>query len=284
MSASEPRFEFQRRQSAFAAYIRDPDGTSAPEGIEPRRMGIYARLVYNNIEAFLARTFGTCRSLVDDDTWHAAVRAFVREHRAQSPYFSHIPAEFLAFVERAEEVRASLPPFSLELCHYEWTKLALDLAPDIPWEFDGNAIADTDLVALSPLARLLEYAFPVHAIDAQCADAKPTLLVAWRDRHDMVRAMRVNSATMRLLQSIGEGRPAGACLDDVAAAMPARRDTGAVRQAAASMLARLHRQDVVLRPADSGHDRAPGSAPARNRSLPLDSKRSKPLVSKHLDE
>lgn len=277
MSASEPRFEFQRRQSAFAAYIRDPDGTSAPKGIEPRRMGIYARLVYNNIEAFLARTFGVCRSLVDDDTWHAAVRAFVREHRAQSPYFSHIPAEFLAFVERDGEVRASLPPFSLELCHYEWTKLALDLAPDIPWEFDDNAIADTDLVALSPLARLLEYAFPVHAIDAaQCADAKPTLLVAWRDRHDKVRAMRVNSATVRLLQSIGEGRPAGACLDDVAAAMPARRDTGAVRQAAASMLARLHRQDVVLRPAGSGATRALGTAPARNRSLPL--------VSKHLDE
>ena len=254
---SESPLEFQRRQHAFAAYIRDPDAAPAPEGIEPRRLGIYARLVYNNVESFLARTFAVCRSLVDDDVWHAAVRAFLREHRAQSPYFSHIPAEFLAFVEDAAAVRASLPPFSPALCHYEWTKLALDLAPDVPGAFDDDAIADTDVVAVSPLARLLEYPFPVHAIDpAQRADgpearppaAKPTLLVAWRDRHDKVRAMRVNAATMRLLQSVGEGRPAGACLGEVAAVLPAKADPAAVRQAGLAMLSRLHRQDIVLRP------------------------------------
>lgn len=274
---SESPFEFQRRQRAFAAHIRDPDAVAVPEGIEPRRMGIYARLVYNNIESFLARTFTICRSLVNDDTWHAAVRAFLRQHRAQSPYFSHIPAEFLAFVKGAEEVRATLPPFALELCHYEWTKLALDLAADASCRFDDDAIAATDVVALSPLARLLEYAFPVHAIGtkppAQTPAATPTLLVAWRDRRDQVRAMRVNPATMRLLQSIGDGRAAGACLEEVAAVLPARSGPGAaqVRRAGLSMLVRLHRQDIVLRPAGSGREPAPGG-PRQDPPTPLVSK------------
>lgn len=256
MSQPRPQFDFQRRQRALTAYIRDPDAMPMPVGIEPRRLRIYTRLVYNNIESFLARTFSVCRSLVDGKVWHAAVRAFVREHRAESPYFSHIPAEFLTFIGNAEAVRASLPPFALELCHYEWTKLALDLAPDADCQFDDDAIAVTDIVALSPLARLLEYAFPVHAINAEhrpdAPPERPTLLVAWRDRHDRVRGMRVNPATMRLLQSIDQGRDVRACLADVAAGLdtpvrPVGKATQ-VRRAGLDMLGRLHRQDIVLRP------------------------------------
>lgn len=273
---------FQRRQHAFAACIRDPDGTPVPDGIEPRRMNIYARLVYNNIEAFLARTFSAFRGLVDDEAWHTAVRAFVREHRAQSPYFSHIPAEFLTFIKDAA-ARAGLPPFALELCHYEWTKLALDLAPDAPCRFDDDPIAATEVVALSPMARLLEYAFPVHAIDTarrtETLAEKPTLLVVWRDRHDQVRAMRVNRTTMRLLQSIRQGRPADACLEEVAAALPAgpAKRAEQVRQAGLSMLDRLHRQDIVLRPAGACREGAPPASGAA-RDPPG------PLVSEHSDE
>ena len=61
-------------------------------------MRIYARLFYNNVESFLANAFRVFRSITDDEQWHALVRGFLRGHRAESPYFSHIPEEFLQYL------------------------------------------------------------------------------------------------------------------------------------------------------------------------------------------
>lgn len=247
-----PALAFQRRQQAFADYIREPREAPLPAGIEPRRLALYARLVYNNIEGVLARTFNVCHGLVPKAAWHDAVRAFVREHRAESPYFSHIPAEFLAYLA-GRELPSDWPPFAHALCHYEWTKLALDLAADEDCAFDDDEIAGPDAVRLSPLAKLLEYAFPVHAIDGDnrptAPPAEPTRLVAWRDREDRVRFMRVNAATMRLLQAVGQGRTAAACLAEVAGSMARQpgKNADALLPAGLAMLTRLHRQDIVLR-------------------------------------
>ena len=55
----------ERAQRAFAAYVREPLGQPLPEGIEPRRMKIYAELVYNAFEGFVAGGFprrSSCRS------------------------------------------------------------------------------------------------------------------------------------------------------------------------------------------------------------------------------
>jgi len=46
--------EFQKKQYAFAAHIRDPENVPAPEGIEDRRMAIYRELFFNNIRNLLA--------------------------------------------------------------------------------------------------------------------------------------------------------------------------------------------------------------------------------------
>lgn len=216
-------------------------------------MALYARLVYNNIEGVLARTFSLCHGIVPSAAWHDAVRAFVREHRAESPYFSHVPAEFLLHLAGRDGLPPGWPPCAEELCHYEWTKLALDLAEDADCAFDDDAIAAPDALRLSPLAKLLEYRFPVHAIDGDhCPPApppEPTRLVAWRDREDRVRCLRVNAATMRLLQAVAEGRTAAACLTEVAAGMapPPAEQTQRLLPAGLAMLTRLHRQDIVLR-------------------------------------
>jgi len=47
---------FQDKQYAFAAHIRDPENTVAPEGIEDRRIAIYRTLFFNNLNNLLART------------------------------------------------------------------------------------------------------------------------------------------------------------------------------------------------------------------------------------
>ena len=42
MSAAPEPATLRARQAAFAAHIRDPDGTPPPADVEPRRMAVYA--------------------------------------------------------------------------------------------------------------------------------------------------------------------------------------------------------------------------------------------------
>ncbi|NJN52081.1 MAG: DUF2063 domain-containing protein [Gammaproteobacteria bacterium] len=199
-------------QLAFAAHIRNPAVHPAPLGIEPRRMQIYVDLVYNNIERFLANTFRIIRSLTSDAAWHAMVRDFVHRHRSASPFFQEIPREFLAYLETERESLHDEvePPWLLELAHYEWVELALDLdqrsIPERDVDPGGDLLDGYPVV--SPLAWLLSYEFPVHRISKQYQPAiapdQPTFLVVYRDRAERVRFLEVNRVTARLLSMLRE--------------------------------------------------------------------------------
>lgn len=241
---------FQGVQAAFAAHIRDPDRHAPPPDVEPRRMAIYARLFYSNVESALAGTHGTLKALLGDERWHGLMRGFLRDHHADSPYFSQLSEEFLAFLAEREPEPA-LPPFAVELCHYEWLSLALRLAPDADCDFDDRALDQGEPLALSPLAWPLRYDYPVMRIgpDFQPAEPPPeaTHLIACRDRHDEVRFIAANALTLRLLQLIeeAEGGTPRECLGRLA------KETDAVlarlESTGLALLNRLHRQDVVVR-------------------------------------
>ena len=122
---------FQSGQLAFAAHLRDPAVNPAPADIEDRRVAIYRDLIYNNIEAFLSSGFPVLRGLMSDDNWHHLVRGFVRDHRCHTPYFLEISQEFLLYLR---EDKACIPEgltFILELTHYAWVELALDVSTEI---------------------------------------------------------------------------------------------------------------------------------------------------------
>ena len=241
---------FQEIQSSFAAYIRDPDRHPMPAGIEERRMRIYADLVYNNIESFIAKTFPVFREITDDVAWHHLIREFIREHRAESPYFSQICEEFMQYLdERMKRLAGSVPAFALELCHYEWVEMALDLAPDADCGFDDEPLHADDALALSPLAWPLRYAYPVRRIGADYQPTEPpdtpTWLIGWRNRHDRVRFMASNAATIRLLKLVDEGGPVSRAFEVLAKEM----DTVPARLAETGLatLNRLHGHDIVVR-------------------------------------
>ena len=61
--------EFQDKQYAFAAHIRDPDHTVAPAGIEDRRMAIYRKLFFNNLYNLLGTFFPVIRDIHSDPHW-----------------------------------------------------------------------------------------------------------------------------------------------------------------------------------------------------------------------
>ncbi|WP_226663107.1 DUF2063 domain-containing protein [Microbulbifer aggregans] len=206
---------FRGLQKAFAAHLRFPEKVAAPVDIEPRRAQIYRDLIYNNIESFVAGGFPVLRSLFDDTRWHVMVRDFIHRHQSVSPYFLEISQEFLRYLqdERGDHPDSALDPlFLLELAHYEWVELALDISGE---EFPDGLELEADLEGVlrgvpvaSPLAWSLSYRYPVHRIGPayQPVDPPqiPTFLVVYRNRADKVAFLEANAATARLLQLIEE--------------------------------------------------------------------------------
>lgn len=210
---------FRSIQLDFAAYMRDPERQPAPAGIELRRLAVYAELIHDNIRGFLDRTFPVARSMLGEASWSRLGRAFIRDHRADTPYFTEIPLEFLAFLAGDAESVRSLPEWLPSLCHYEWLELELDIAPDPPMATDPQTGELTDVgdplaavLAISPLARPVRYDWPVHRLGPQQPvperGAAAVNLVVYRDPHDEVRFMELNPVAALLLSCFEAPTPA----------------------------------------------------------------------------
>ena len=206
-------------QHDFAAHIRHPDRNPPPSGVPAGRMDVYAGLVYQNIENFLARRFRVARGILSDAHWEAMVRDFIHRHVSSSPYFLQIPGEFLVYLE-SERDSSGDPPFLLELCHFEWVPLSLDMSDAEPFsERPEPPILDRRLV-LSPLARPLRYRYPVHKIGPDFQPVAPpetaTWLIGYRDENESVRFMSSNEVTVRLLQILAQSPSARDALEHLA--------------------------------------------------------------------
>lgn len=200
--------EFQQKQYAFAAHIRDPDNVPAPEGIEDRRMAIYRELFFNNIRNLLSNMFPVLRKLHGDDKWHEMIRLFMQRHRAETPYFLQLPQEFLAFLQHEYEAQVDDYPFLIELAHYEYIELALSISEDSnnleDIDPDGNLL--NQVPVKSALAWVYAYQYPVHRITAEFIPAEPAeqpvFIAVYRRTDDSVGFLELNPITARLLEAI----------------------------------------------------------------------------------
>jgi uncharacterized protein len=197
---------FDSKQCEFAAYIRDPEHNPVPEGIQKQRMAMYRELFFNNINGFLASNFPVLRTLLNDEQWFELAQDFFANHASQSPYFSEIPEEFLAFLEH-ERDNADDYPFMLELAHYEWVEMALAIAKE-ELVINNAKLTLQTRVQLSPLAWSLAYQYPVHKISPdflpKTPPEQPTCLIVYRDTHDEVHFIEITPLTYRLLAMIEE--------------------------------------------------------------------------------
>lgn len=121
---------FIETQKILADHLRDPVANSAPANIEDRRLNIYRDLIFKNIESFISGGFPILRSLYSEDDWHQLVRSFIRTHHSDSPYFLEVSQEFLRYLQEEHQRTDSDPAFMLELAHYEWVELALDVSEE----------------------------------------------------------------------------------------------------------------------------------------------------------
>ncbi len=251
MRSVMPEGGIAEQQFAFAAYIRDPEAHPLPDKIEPRRMAIYRELFFNNVEGFLASGFPVIRKIFNDQQWHALAQDFFAHHKSQTPYFSEISEEFLAFLEH-QRSNQNDPPFLLELAHYEWVEMALSIAFGEPPERDQRLLDDplSQPLAVSELAWPLAYRFPVHKIspDQQPTEPpdQPTCLVLYRDHSDEVHFLEINSVTYRLLQLLQEqpGRSGRALMVQIAEEIN-HPDPGVVIDSGAALLSDLAQRGVI---------------------------------------
>ena len=193
---------FQQTQSELTRYLRAPENSPAPANVETRRLHIYRDLIYNNIENFIANVFPVTRSILDDKSWHGLVRGFIQEHSCQTPYFLQISDEFVHYMLQKRGLREGDPAYLLELVHYEWIELALDVSTEIiP---DAGRLPD-DLEhsrpQVSPLAVCLAYQYPVQKLSAAHPEwpIEPTCLLVYRNRFDEVCFKAATQLTVRLL-------------------------------------------------------------------------------------
>jgi hypothetical protein len=200
----------REQQFRLAAHIRDPDHAPPPPGIEERRLAIYRDLFYSSLQGLLAGNFPVIRRLLGDAGWHGLVRAFYREHRCATPLFPELPREFIQYLQARAEAGRGDKPWLLELAHYEWVELALDLSEADPADVPHDAAGDLleGVPALSPLAWPLAYAWPVHRLSPEFQpDAAPeaaTFLLVQRGADYKVRFNELSPLSFRLLQRLAD--------------------------------------------------------------------------------
>jgi hypothetical protein len=245
---------FQRVQRQFAAHLRDP-AHNPPPRVEPRRMRIYRELIFNNIAGFIRSGFPVLCEILGPTRTDALVRDFIIRHRAESPYFLEIGREFIDYLQGEYEPAAGDPGFLLELAHYEWVELALDVAeidyPDTGVDPAGDLMSGRPVV--SPLAWSLSYSYPVHLLgpeyrpDAQSAQS--VFLVVYRNRDNAVGFLESNAVTARLLALLQSGPDAASLTGAVALRQIAnelgRHDIDAVMVAGAHILDELRALDII---------------------------------------
>ncbi len=203
---SDP-ISFQRTQHAFTAYVREPTRQPPLNDVPVERLAVYAELVFKNIDSLLRGCFPVLHGLLPATAWQALTREFLVKHRAQTPLFSRLPCEFLAFLQSSE--LGFEPPFMRELAFYEW--LELEVSYD-ERELDAAPSSPVDLLhgvpILNPTARPHAFHYPVHriSVDFQPSEplAAPVYLVVFRTRSDDVAFMELTPMTAKLVELIAQ--------------------------------------------------------------------------------
>lgn len=193
----------------FAAHLRDPRANPPPPGIEDRRLAVYRELFFNNIRELLSGNFPVSRRTLGEAVWGLLVHDFHARHRAHSPLFPEIGQEFQQFLRARADAGAGDPHWLVELAHYEWVELALQLADAAipPHDPDGDLL--TGIPVVSPFAWPLAYRWPVQSIGPdsipETAPPSPTLLLLRRDAAGDVHFSEISPLVYRLLELLDSG-------------------------------------------------------------------------------
>ena len=202
---------FAEVQKTFTAHMRDPAVNPGPTDIEVRRLKIYRDLVFNNIESLIAGSFPVLKTIYPAEQWKILIRAFVRDHISHTPHFPKMPQEFLMFLQQKEQDDLEFPfafPFTMELAHYEWLELAIDLdTRNITHNPVTSAKTFLDQCpVINPISTIVGFNWPVHEISPDFIPNKapelPTYIIVYRNCELKTRFMELNPLAAMLVEKI----------------------------------------------------------------------------------
>ncbi len=234
---------------SLARYVRDPQNNAPPPGMEARRLAVYRQLFFGNVESLLSGGFPVLRAGLGPEKWRALIDTFYAQYRCQTPLFTEISGEFVDFLAEGGGDALDLPPWVVELAHYEWVEAALLLSDRREPAHDpkGDLLKGEPL--LSNLAWPLAYQWPVTEIGSdylpQQAPLQPTLVLARRGADQKVHFSRLAPLAHALLASLQERSGTGRDhLEALAEAIGAEPET--ILPQGLALLENLRAQGVVL--------------------------------------
>ncbi|MDH4569076.1 DUF2063 domain-containing protein [Pseudomonas sp. BN414] len=193
---------------SMARHVRDPQNNAPPPGIEPRRLAVYRRLFFGNVDSLLAGCFPVIRASLGAQRWQALIEAFFADYRCQTPLFTEISGEFVSYLEEGGADALELPAWLPELAHYEWVEAALLLSDSSEPDHDPEGSLLDGTPVLSSLAWPLAYQWPVSEIGPDFlpndVPDQPTLVLARRGVYKNIHFSRLAPLAHALLMSLQE--------------------------------------------------------------------------------
>ncbi|GGY77031.1 DUF2063 domain-containing protein [Cellvibrio zantedeschiae] len=196
---------FQHTQLAFTEYLRGNTSGDSANDKKSRQEEIYRDLIYKNISQCISDVFQTTKSIIPESEWEAMIREFIKIHPSHTPYFLEICQEFLAYFVNTRKLQPTDYPFIIELMHFEWIQLAIDIADlSLPETTCIPEPAESSLWNASPFVVGLTYSYPVHIIDKDYLPieqtAQPTYLLVHRKRNDDLEILETDGLSLRIIQ------------------------------------------------------------------------------------
>jgi len=198
-------------QRQLADAVRYPQ-LETPSGVSVDRLSVYRDLVINNVSNFVCSTYPILRQICTPSVFDQKIVHFFQQTQLDSPYFVDIPKYFLDWLAGNT---FDLPPFALELAHYEW--LELDIFKRIQSEatkadnqnqvhFGSELLSKDAALTLSSLVEVVAYQYPVHQLSIHNQPSTPpqeaTFLALYRGNDEQVHFLQLDAlstATMQLL-------------------------------------------------------------------------------------
>jgi uncharacterized protein len=206
----------------------------------PRRLGIYRRLVRNNLVDVTHKMLPRTRARVNAfaaGAFDASFDAFLASVGPRTHYLRDVPHEFFAWVAPHWRARTDVPAYALDLACHELTEFAISAVPNSrsPVELIEVAL-DRSLVFLEA-TRIVHYDYAVHELPAAEDDftqpaARATFLLVYRDAEHAIRSLEMTPFAATLTSSLLAGAPLEAAVAHACSARNATRSDTLLRDVA----------------------------------------------------
>ncbi|WP_329891376.1 DNA-binding domain-containing protein [Stenotrophomonas sp. SMYL11] len=235
-------------QQRWADHVRDPS-MPAPDGIDARRLAVYRRLCIDSLDSLLAGSLPRLQAQLGGARWRSLVEHYYAHHVCHTPLFPQIASEFAAWLAMQDAL--ALPTWAAELAHYDSTQQSLHIETRAAGRSLHRVPVDSDVLAVSPLVRVLGYQWPVHE-DPMLGNAPPTmptLLLLRRPGDFSLRVEELSPLAYALLLAFGDG---GNRVDEALRALADAHGvaTDELHAVASPLLGELYAAGVLVVPND----------------------------------